>query len=164
MPIRITLAAGALALTLGATAASAQGYDYGEDCHDQNARAGTVLGAIAGGVIGNQIGHGGGKTAATVGGVVLGGIAGNQIAGDMPCEDRRYAFAVYQEGFDGPIGQRYEWRNPRGNYGYFTPVREYEDSEGYTCRDFEEGVWRHGEWHIRTGTACREGDGRWYFR
>lgn len=42
---------------------------------------GTVLGAIAGGLVGNQFGPGGSgeKTAATIGGVLLGGYAGNQI-------------------------------------------------------------------------------------
>jgi surface antigen len=158
------LAAGAVALALSSGAASAQGYYYGDDCHDENAHAGTIVGAIAGGIIGHQFGHGGGRTAATIGGVFLGGLAGNQIAGDMPCEDRRYAFRVYSDGFDGPIGQRYDWRNPRGDYGYFTPVREFEDEDGYVCRDFDEGVWRDGAWRERHGTACRERDGNWHFR
>jgi surface antigen len=152
----------AAALTLIAGSASAQGYYYGDDCHADNAKTGTILGAIAGGVIGNQFGHGGGRAAATIGGVFLGGLAGNQIAGDMPCEDRRYAFRVYSDGFEGPIGQRYEWRNPHGDYGYFMPTREYEDGPT-VCRDFEEGVWRDGAWRVRQGTACRQEDGNWHF-
>ena len=39
----------------------------------------TVLGAIAGGVLGHQVGSGRGNDAATVGGAVVGGIVGNQI-------------------------------------------------------------------------------------
>jgi len=161
--MKATMFAAAVALSVSAGTASAQGYYYGEDCHDQNATTGTILGAIAGGVIGSRFGHGGGRAAATVGGVFLGGMAGNQIAGDMDCDDRRYAFRVYSDGFDGPIGQRYEWRNPRGDYGYFTPTREYQDGP-YLCRDFEEGVWRDGAWRIHTGTACRQDDGNWHFR
>lgn len=136
-------------------------YDYGSDCRNQNTAGGTVLGAIAGGVIGNQFGHGGGKTAATVGGVILGGVIGNKIAGDMDCQDRQYAFHTYNRGLDGRIGQRYDWRDPRGHYGYFTPTREYRRHHRW-CRDFEEGVWRHGRWNINTGTACRFDDG-WHF-
>ena len=41
--------------------------------------AGTVLGAIAGGVIGHQVGSGRGNDAATVGGAVVGGLIGNQV-------------------------------------------------------------------------------------
>jgi surface antigen len=161
--LKAVVAAAAMALIAGTGAASAQGYYYGEDCHEQNATAGTIVGAIAGGIIGSQFGRGGGRAAATVGGVFLGGVAGNQIAGDMNCEDRRYAFRVYSDGFNGPVGQRYEWRNPRGDYGYFTPVREYQDGP-YLCRDFEEGVWRDGAWRVRNGTACRQDDGNWHFR
>ena len=152
----------AAVLVFGASAASAQGYYYGDDCQNQRA-TGTVLGAIAGGIVGNQFGRGGGKAAATIGGVFLGGLAGNAIASDMPCDDRRYAFRVYTDGFAGPVGRRYEWRNPNGDYGYFIPTREYQDGR-YLCRDFDESVYRNGRWHERQGSACRREDGNWHFR
>ncbi len=137
-------------------------YYYGDDCHAQNSAAGTVVGAIAGGLIGSQFGHGGGRAAATVGGVFLGGAVGHSIAGDMDCQDRQYAFRTYNQGLEGNIGQRYQWRDPRGHYGYFTPTREYHHHHRW-CRDFEEGVWRHDHWVVRTGTACRFDDG-WHFQ
>lgn len=40
---------------------------------------GTIIGAIAGGVIGHQVGSGRGNDAATVGGAILGGVVGNQL-------------------------------------------------------------------------------------
>lgn len=40
---------------------------------------GAVAGAIIGGALGNQVGHGDGRRAATVAGAVLGGIAGNKV-------------------------------------------------------------------------------------
>jgi uncharacterized protein YcfJ len=46
---------------------------------DQHQIAGTAIGAIAGGLLGNQIGGGKGKTLATVAGAVGGGYAGNRI-------------------------------------------------------------------------------------
>jgi uncharacterized protein YcfJ len=46
---------------------------------DQHQIAGTAIGAIAGGLLGNQIGGGKGRTLATVAGAVGGGYAGNRI-------------------------------------------------------------------------------------
>jgi outer membrane lipoprotein SlyB len=46
-----------------------------------NAAAGTALGAVAGGLLGNQIGHGAGRAAATILGAAGGAAVGNQIAG-----------------------------------------------------------------------------------
>lgn len=43
---------------------------------------GTGVGAVVGGVLGNQIGGGNGKKLATVAGVLLGGYAGNEVAHD----------------------------------------------------------------------------------
>jgi uncharacterized protein YcfJ len=46
---------------------------------DTHVGKGAAIGAVAGGVLGHQVGSGSGNTAATVGGAVLGGIAGHQI-------------------------------------------------------------------------------------
>lgn len=46
---------------------------------DQHRIAGTAIGAVAGGLLGNQIGSGRGRTLATVGGAVAGGYAGNRV-------------------------------------------------------------------------------------
>jgi hypothetical protein len=43
---------------------------------------GTGIGAVVGGVLGNQIGGGNGKKLATLAGVLLGGYAGNEVAHD----------------------------------------------------------------------------------
>jgi outer membrane lipoprotein SlyB len=53
---------------------------------------GTVAGGVLGAVLGNQVGHGGGRTAATILGAVGGGFAGNAIEGNMRKE------TVYQVG------------------------------------------------------------------
>lgn len=49
---------------------------------DQHQIAGTAIGAIAGGLLGNQIGGGNGKKLATVGGAIAGGAAGRTIQGN----------------------------------------------------------------------------------
>jgi len=48
---------------------------------------GTVAGAALGGLLGNSIGHGGGRAAATVIGAVGGGIAGNAIERHATAQD-----------------------------------------------------------------------------
>lgn len=133
-------------------------YYYGSDCGDNRA-AGTLLGAIAGGAIGSQLGHGNGG--AIFGGVIIGGIAGNSLARDMDCGDRQYALTSYSAGFEGRIGDRQDWHNGR-NHGSFTAVREY-SRDGNTCRDFRERSTRDGRDTRREGTACRHADGNWYF-
>ncbi|HWI82267.1 glycine zipper 2TM domain-containing protein [Ramlibacter sp.] len=44
---------------------------------------GAVIGGLAGGVIGNQIGHGGGRAAATALGVIGGALLGNNVEGNQ---------------------------------------------------------------------------------
>lgn len=50
---------------------------------DQHRIAGTVIGALAGGLLGNQIGGGSGKKIATVAGAAAGGYAGNKVQENM---------------------------------------------------------------------------------
>jgi uncharacterized protein YcfJ len=53
---------------------------------DQHQIAGTAIGAVAGGLLGNQVGGGKGRTLATVAGAVAGGYAGKKIQ-----ENRQHA-------------------------------------------------------------------------
>ncbi|MFT5782390.1 MAG: hypothetical protein ACI9EB_001779 [Pseudomonas sp.] len=50
---------------------------------DEHKIAGTLLGAVAGGLLGNQVGGGTGKKIATVAGAAAGGYAGNTMQGNM---------------------------------------------------------------------------------
>jgi uncharacterized protein YcfJ len=54
---------------------------------DPNRIAGTAIGAVAGGVIGHQIGGGSGRTLATVAGAAAGGYAGHQVQKNMQEKD-----------------------------------------------------------------------------
>ncbi len=54
---------------------------------DQHKIAGTAIGAVVGGLLGNQIGGGNGKKIATVAGAVGGGYAGNKVQGSMQAND-----------------------------------------------------------------------------
>lgn len=122
-------------------------------------------------MIGNQFGHGGGRTAATIGGVILGGIAGNAIARDSCRNDRADAYyynRVYYDGFENPeYGHSYRWRNPyNGHYGYMEPVRDYDEGYRYgygdsECREFRQTIYIDGHPTRAYGTACRNPDGSW---
>jgi len=54
---------------------------------DKHKVAGTVIGAVAGGVIGSQFGGGRGRTVATVGGAVAGGAIGRKVQGNHQDQD-----------------------------------------------------------------------------
>jgi uncharacterized protein YcfJ len=54
---------------------------------DQHKITGTAIGAVVGGLLGNQIGSGSGRKIATVAGAVGGGYAGNKVQGNMQDSD-----------------------------------------------------------------------------
>lgn len=132
---------------------------YESDCHKGNAVAGTVFGALAGGLLGSAASHG--NAGAVVGGAVVGGLLGNTISHEIDCEDQPYAFNVYATGLNGEIGHRYEWRHGEAR-GEFTPVREFR-RRGEVCREFREVSYRGREAHSHDGIACRREDGHWRF-
>lgn len=80
-----TMAAAALLMAMGNAAVASSLHCHNEVVYrervvqDHNRVIGTAVGAVAGGLIGHQIGGGHGKDLATVGGAVAGGYAGNQI-------------------------------------------------------------------------------------
>jgi surface antigen len=120
--------------------------------------AGTVYGAGLGALIGNQFGHGGGRVAATVGGALIGGFIGNRIGKSMDDEDRRRAAEAQYYAFEN--GQRGEWRNPNGHYGYVEP-RDYYTYQDMRCREFSQTIYIDGKRETMVGRACRYPDGTW---
>lgn len=54
---------------------------------DEHRIAGTAIGGVAGGLLGNQIGGGTGRTVATIAGAAAGGYAGNQVQKNMQQKD-----------------------------------------------------------------------------
>ncbi|MBI1385696.1 MAG: glycine zipper 2TM domain-containing protein [Rhizobiales bacterium] len=124
--------------------------------------AGLAIGAIAGGVIGNQFGQGQGNTVATAVGAVIGGIVGSEIGRSMDEADRRAAaYAEFQALEQGPSGTSTPWRNPdSGHYGMVVPEQPYERA-GTHCRDYTHTIYIGGEPETMRGTACRNPDGTW---
>jgi surface antigen len=124
--------------------------------------AGTAIGAITGGIIGNQFGKGSGKVAATFAGAVIGGIVGNSIGKDLDARDRELARqAEYDAWEHGPPGRPVRWRNPgRDHYGEIV-AEGYYNRGGSRCRNFIHTVWIDGRRQQLRGTACRNPDGTW---
>ena len=143
----------ALAGTLAITAC-------GPDVSKQD--GGTVLGAITGGIIGNQFGKGGGKVAATLAGAVVGGIVGNEIGRSLDQRDRELAAQAEFDAWErGPPRQPVRWRNPdNGRYGEIIPEKPYRRG-GLDCRDYVHRVYIDGRPQAMRGTACRNPDGTW---
>ncbi len=54
---------------------------------DSDRIGGTAVGALVGGLLGNQIGAGSGRTAAIIGGAAVGGYAGNRVQKNMQDSD-----------------------------------------------------------------------------
>ena len=61
---------------------------------DTHLGAGTAIGAVAGGVLGNQVGKGDGRTAATVAGAVAGGAIGHSVEKNNRETRAAWRFAV----------------------------------------------------------------------
>jgi surface antigen len=124
--------------------------------------AGTAIGAVTGGIIGNQFGKGSGKVAATFAGAVIGGIVGNSIGRDLDARDRELARQAEYDAWErGPPGRPVRWRNPdRNHYGEIV-AEGYYDRGGSRCRDFIHTVWIDGRRQQMRGTACRNPDGTW---
>lgn len=123
---------------------------------------GLAVGAIAGGLLGNTVGKGGGRVAATMVGAVLGGIVGSEIGRSMDKQDRMLAQEAEYDALErGESGRSRVWRNDRnGNYGEIVPSRPYRRG-AFDCRDYTHTVYISGRPEVMRGTACRNPDGTW---
>lgn len=123
---------------------------------------GMVVGAAAGGILGNQVGRGSGKVLATVAGAVIGGIVGSEIGRSMDQQDRALAQQAEMNALErGRSGERTAWRNPdNGRYGDVVPGAPYRRG-AQDCRDYTHTVYMSGRPQTMRGTACRNPDGSW---
>ena len=124
--------------------------------------SGTVLGGVAGGLIGNQIGKGRGNVLATVGGALVGGLVGSQIGRGLDEKDKQLAQEAEFDALErGSSGVKREWRNPdNGRYGEVIPTKPYKRGND-DCRDYTHTIYIDGRPQQMRGTACRNPDGSW---
>ena len=81
---------------------------------------GALVGAAAGGLLGNQIGSGSGRTAATVGGALLGGAAGSHVGQSVTSKQGVEIQVKLDRGGSVSIVQEY---NPRETFATGERVR-----------------------------------------
>lgn len=126
---------------------------------------GAVIGAVAGGLIGAQIGDDGSTTEliATATGVALGAWVGSEIGKSMDDQDRLEAERTAQSALEtNPDGRASTWVNPNtGHSGSTTPTSTYQSADGANCREYQTTVVIDGRTETATGTACRQADGTW---
>ena len=123
---------------------------------------GMVGGAVAGGILGSQIGRGKGSIVAGVLGAVAGGVIGSEIGKSMDQRDQQLAQQAELNAFErGRAGERVAWRNPdNGRYGDVVPGPAYRRGPE-DCRDYTHTVYIDGRPRTMRGVACRNPDGTW---
>jgi surface antigen len=141
---------------------------YYRECRPSggNQVAGLIIGGLAGAALGSTIARGPSRGPGTAIGAILGGALGASIAGNtntLDCEDRRYVYTTYYDGFERGIPRRtYRWRNARtGNYGTFYVGDYYRGPQGYRCANYTQTIWVRGRPVPANGYACRQPDGNW---
>jgi surface antigen len=119
---------------------------------------GVLIGAIAGGILGHQVGGGSGKVLATMFGAVAGGMIGGSVGRSMDETDRLNASMTLE---NVRTGVSSSWVNPDTGYEYvMTPTSTYDSGTG-PCREYTLNAVIGGDVEEIYGTACRQADGSW---
>ena len=119
---------------------------------------GMLIGAIAGGILGHQVGGGSGQVLATMFGTVAGAAIGGSIGRTMDETDMRNASMALE---NVRTGVPSEWVNPDTGYEYvLTPTNTYDSGTG-PCREYTMDAIIGGRVEQIYGTACRQPDGSW---
>ena len=119
---------------------------------------GMLIGAIAGGILGHQVGGGSGQVLATMVGTVAGAAIGGSIGRTMDDYDRMNTAAALE---NVRTGVPSSWVNPDTGYEYVvTPTNTYDSGTG-PCREYTMDATIGGRTEQIYGTACRQTDGSW---
>jgi uncharacterized protein YcfJ len=114
-------------------------YDSGY-YRDQNGRLyrgdstanGTLLGALIGGAVGNQVGKGDGRTAATVAGAVIGGALGNKV-------DREHDSTAYEYRDNSGVVRRCRTVSDGGRFGGYDVTYRYAGQTYHALMNYRPG-------------------------
>jgi len=126
--------------------------------------AGTILGGVGGAVVGSQFGSGSGQVAMTALGTMGGMLIGQSIGASLDRADRAYAMQTQRQAvYDGRLGQRIAWHNPRtGNHGHTVVTDVGNDMRyGGLCKEYQTTVYIDGAPDTAYGTACQDRYGNW---
>lgn len=119
---------------------------------------GVVIGAVAGGILGSQVGGGSGRVLATIVGTAAGAMIGGAVGKSMDETDQLHSTAALESVRTGVPSA---WVNPdTGNQYIMTPTRTYDSGAG-PCREYTLEATVGGRNEQIYGTACRQADGSW---
>lgn len=123
---------------------------------------GTLIGGVAGGLLGSQFGGGEGRLVATGVGALAGALIGGQVGKTMDEYDRQMMVKSSKQALEfSPTGNSVEWKNPdSGHSGSITPTKTFRESGRY-CREYVQEVIIANEKQKAYGKACRQPDGNW---
>ena len=123
---------------------------------------GTLGGAVAGGVLGSQVGKGSGQLWATGVGTLIGAMVGSEVGKSLDKADMAYARQAETSALNSPVGEEIHWNNPNsGHSGYVETVREGQSTAGRYCREYQHTVMVGGQQQQAYGTACQQPHGAW---
>jgi surface antigen len=119
---------------------------------------GMLIGAIAGGILGHQVGDGSGQVLATMFGTVAGAMIGGNVGRSMDATDQMKTAMALE---NVQTGVSSNWINPDTGYEYvMTPTNTYSGAAG-PCREYTMDAIIGGRTEQVYGTACRQPDGSW---
>jgi surface antigen len=126
-------------------------------------QTGTALGAVAGAAAGAAIGGEDDWWWAAGLGALAGGVVGNQVGAYLDRQDQQTSYQNANYALNNvPDGQSAKWSNPeKQTSGYTKPIETTQAAGGQTCRTFQTGITAQGQSSSGTGTACRQADGTW---
>jgi len=134
-------------------------------CSDagQKQTAGTVIGGVAGAVLGSQVGGGSGRIVAPAVGTLAGAMIGSEIGKSLDRADQLAMSQAEERAHSAPIGEKIVWNNPdSGNSGSVTPIRDGRNTQTNAyCREYQTTVIVGGQEQSAYGTACQQPDGSW---
>jgi surface antigen len=134
-------------------------------CEDAGRKetAGTVVGGVAGAVLGSQVGKGSGQIIATAVGTLAGAMIGSEIGKSLDRADQLAMAEAERNAHTAPIGEKIVWNNPdSGHSGSVTPIRDGRNAQTNAyCREYQTTVLIGGEEQSAFGTACQQPDGTW---
>lgn len=129
-----------------------------------NVPGATATGALAGGLIGNQLFQGKNAFAGVLAGALIGGVIGNRIGVYMDEQDKANMQSAI---VNTPVNQQASWTsNNAGPDGQpvtytVTPTRNYYSHTHRYCREYQTTVTVGGKAQQAYGKACRMPDGQW---
>ncbi len=121
--------------------------------------AGTITGAVAGGLLGSTVGQGGGQVMAIAAGTIVGAVVGNAIGKSMDDTDKLKMNRALE---NNNVGQPSYWSNQKTGTRYqVTPVKNVTVGGNEYCREYQSVATINGKQQKMYGTACRQPDGSW---